>query len=163
MKNVVLATIPSDSHCLNLIYIEKVLKEKGFKVFNLGCCTPIQQIENTCVTVRPAFVIISTLNGHGYMESIAISETLRKNPVTSNIPLFIGGKIGVNITKAAALAKKCHDAGFTDVFYGENQWNKFCNIFLDKVVISNCKARLHSDLYTHDMEINDSYLESHYL
>lgn len=133
MSSVVLATIPSDSHCLNLIYIEKYMKESGFSVYNLGCCTPIEEVVTVCADVQPVFVVISTLNGHGYMEGITLAAALRENPLTVDLPLFIGGNIGVNIADAPTQAMKLCDAGFTDAFYGDDQWARFCKVLQTRI------------------------------
>lgn len=39
--NVVLSTIPSDSHTWNLLFLQLLLEEHGCEVTNLGACVPV--------------------------------------------------------------------------------------------------------------------------
>src|SRR4051794_3816749 len=66
-KRAVIATVPSDSHMWNMVYIELLLKEHGWDVINLGACTPPDLVVDTCLAERPDMLVISSVNGHGHI------------------------------------------------------------------------------------------------
>ena len=66
-RRAVIATVPSDSHMWNLVYIELLLKEHGWDVNNLGACTPLELVVDTCLAERPDMLVVSSVNGHGHI------------------------------------------------------------------------------------------------
>ena len=118
----VLCTIPSDSHTWNLVYLHLLLEESGFRVVNLGACTPAEEIEAAVLRHAPELLVISTVNGHGVLEGRAIVQRLRYH---GDLPIVIGGKLGVTGDGerhvAALLA-----AGYSAVFTGAGSVDDFC-------------------------------------
>lgn len=116
----VIGTIPSDSHTWNLVYLQWVLKEHGFEVWNLGCCTAMEEFIRVVAQVQPDFAAVSTINGHGVLEGPELARSFRENLLTRLIPLVIGGRLGCEGEAPADLAEKLRAAGFTEAFLGED-------------------------------------------
>lgn len=123
MKSAILATIHSDAHSWNLIYFQLLLEEMGFAVENLGVCTPPQLVAQQLRNQRPELVVISTVNGHGYLEGIALGETLRSVNETSL--LVIGGKLSTNGICTKAQEASLLGAGFHKVFHQQTSIDDF--------------------------------------
>jgi methylaspartate mutase sigma subunit len=79
-KRAVLATVPSDSHMWNLVFLELLLKERGIEVTNLGACTPIELVVDTCLAERPDLLVISSVNGHGHLGGRRLINAIRERP-----------------------------------------------------------------------------------
>jgi methylmalonyl-CoA mutase cobalamin-binding subunit len=92
---VLLATVPSDSHTWNLAYLRLLLVELGHEVINLGACTPVELVVRRCRSDRPDLVVVSTVNGHGAVEGLALVRRLAGDSVARSVPVVIGGKLDV--------------------------------------------------------------------
>ncbi len=125
MRLAVLGTIPSDAHSWNLIFMEKFLREKGLEVLNLGPCTPIAEFVQVAVEAQPAMAVVSTVNGHGALEGLTLANAFRGHPLTAPIPLFLGGKCSSNAKLTPAQAKALREAGFTELFHGQDSLERF--------------------------------------
>jgi methylaspartate mutase sigma subunit len=112
----ILATIPSDSHSWNLVFMDLLLKEHGFETVNLGVCTPIAEISRSVVQCRPDLIVISSVNGHAYLEGPRILEGLRTSGCRSTPPVVIGGKLGIKGKLNVGYAAGLLEAGFDRVF-----------------------------------------------
>ncbi|NSY39775.1 cobalamin B12-binding domain-containing protein [Leisingera sp. ANG59] len=116
-KKALLATIPSDSHSWNLVFMEFFLEENGYDVSNLGPNTPLHDIEKALHTGYYDMVVISSTNGHAYIEAQELAKRIRAS-ATHNGQLFLGGKICTQtdpeiIAHHTAALKDC---GFDEVF-----------------------------------------------
>ena len=49
----VLSSTSSDSHMWNLIFIQLVLEEHGYRVTNLGACVPVDVLADQCAAQPP--------------------------------------------------------------------------------------------------------------
>lgn len=116
-KTVLLTTVPSDSHSWNLVFMEFLLNDLGYKVENLGPNTPMDEViarlnRNAC-----AMVVVSTVNGHGYIEGAELAQRIRTE--TNHVKgLYIGGKICTE-NDAQTIARHSDTlraAGFDEVF-----------------------------------------------
>lgn len=125
IMKILLATIPSDSHTWNLVYIQLLLEELGHQVMNLGACVPINLLEKTASEYQPDAIVISSINGHANIEGIDIAEAIHASKLLIKIPLFIGGKLGTEGDYQLTYVKKLLTAGFNGVFSGENAINYF--------------------------------------
>lgn len=115
-QHVILATIPSDSHCWNLVFMELLLIEQGFDVTNLGMCTPLKLIlKHATENDYPSCIVISSVNGHAYIEAEKLILQLRKH-LPSDIPIFIGGKMSTDIRKNKLYSRKLEKLGFTKAY-----------------------------------------------
>lgn len=115
-KRAVIATVPSDSHMWNLVYIELVLRELGWEVNNLGACTPVELVVDTCMAERPDLLVISTVNGHGHIGGRKLIGLLRGHPELERLPVVIGGKLGTLGADNAVFAEPLLSAGYSAVF-----------------------------------------------
>ncbi len=108
---IILSTIPSDSHCWNLIFMELFLKEQGYEVINLGPCTPYDLILKYTKDSTILAIVVSTVNGHGYIQGEELIGFLRQH-ISQSIPIFIGGKLNTDINKSRFYGQKLENAGF---------------------------------------------------
>lgn len=113
---VLLATIPSDAHTWNLVYLDLLLTELGCRTVNLGACTPADLLRSAVAAHRPGLVVISTVNGHGWLEAPDLARRLRGAAGGADVPLVIGGKLGTEPAAAAGYARTVLAAGFDAVF-----------------------------------------------
>lgn len=117
-KTALLTTIPSDAHSWNLVFMQMFLEERGCRVINLGTCVPFQQVIDTCAGETPDLVVVSTTNGHGYMEGAELARLLGTLDNRSRLKLVVGGKLGVDQAQDPEYAEILSKAGFDAVFYG---------------------------------------------
>ncbi|MDI6099245.1 cobalamin-dependent protein [Actinoplanes sp. NEAU-A12] len=114
----VLGTVASDSHMWNLMFLQLLLGEMGYRVVNLGVCVPAGFFLEQCRQHRPDLVVVSSVNGHGYTEGWALAELLRTDPALDGVPMVIGGKLGtagpLDETQTADLLAAGFDAVFAD-------------------------------------------------
>src|SRR2546423_11352563 len=93
-RRAVIATVPSDSHMWNMVYIELLLKEHGWEVINLGACTPPDLVVDTCLAERPDMLVISSVNGHGHIGGRKVIGAVRSHPALDYLPAVIGCHLG---------------------------------------------------------------------
>jgi methylmalonyl-CoA mutase cobalamin-binding subunit len=115
-KRAVIATVQSDSHMWNLVYIELVLRENGWDVNNLGACTPTELVVETCLAQRPDMLVVSTVNGHGHIGGRKLIGELRSQPELEYLPVVIGGKLGTLGAENSVFVEPLIAAGFSVVF-----------------------------------------------
>ncbi|MEU4846759.1 cobalamin B12-binding domain-containing protein [Streptomyces gilvosporeus] len=115
---IVLSTISSDAHTWNLVYLQLLLEEHGFDVVNLGPCVPDEHILGAIRRHRPCAVVLSTVNGHGYLDGSRLIKKIRNTPEGLETPVFIGGKLGIlgedNVVYADRLITDGFDAVLVD-------------------------------------------------
>ncbi len=122
---VILTTIPSDSHTWNLIYMQLLLEEHGFEVLNLGPCTNPDDVLSACARVNPDLVLVSTVNGHGYLEGKILIQEIRQMPLTKDLPVYIGGKLSTDKNLSYLYAMELEEAGYTKAYYENEKVNDF--------------------------------------
>jgi methylaspartate mutase sigma subunit len=115
-KRAVIATVPSDSHMWNMVYIELLLKEHGWDVINLGACTPPELVVETCLAERPDMLVISSVNGHGHIGGRKVIGQVRSQAELDYLPAVIGGKLGTLGANNSVFAEPLVSAGFSAVF-----------------------------------------------
>ncbi|MEY9946739.1 cobalamin B12-binding domain-containing protein [Kitasatospora sp. GAS1066B] len=118
-RNVVLSTIPSDSHTWNLLYLQLLLEEHGCAVTNLGACVPVATLVGESAQVRPDLIVISTVNGHGLHEGLDLARAVRASEELRQVPLVIGGKLDTAGSRTDADFLPLLEAGFDAVLVGE--------------------------------------------
>lgn len=115
----VLSTVSSDSHTWNLIFLELLLAETGYRVHNLGACVPDELLIGTCQDRRPDLLVLSSVNGHGAIDGERVIRTLCATPGLAALPAVIGGKLGTDGDDGApARQQRLMAAGFDAVFEG---------------------------------------------
>jgi methylmalonyl-CoA mutase cobalamin-binding subunit len=115
-KRAVIATVPSDSHMWNMVYIELLLGENGWDVNNLGACTPAELVVETCLAERPDMLVISSVNGHGHIGGRKVIGQIRSNRELDYLPAVIGGKLGTLGANNSVFVEPLISAGFSAVF-----------------------------------------------
>lgn len=115
-RTVIVSSMASDSHTWNLVYLQLLVEELGFDVVNLGACAPDELIVSECLSRRPAMLVLSSVNGHGYRDGLRVIRKLRVNPELTALPVVIGGKLGISGGESEAHIHQLVDAGFDAVF-----------------------------------------------
>lgn len=115
-KRAVVATVPSDSHMWNMVFIELVLREHGWDVLNLGACTPPDLVVETCLAERPDMLVISSVNGHGHIGGRKVIGLIRQQSELDYMPAVIGGKLGTLGADNSVFADPLVAAGYSAVF-----------------------------------------------
>jgi methylaspartate mutase sigma subunit len=127
-RTAVLTTIPSDSHSWNLVFLQMFLEEQGFQVVNLGICAPLDLLVEAVDEHTPDLVVVSTVNGHGYIQGIEIAQKIAPLARHDRFKLVIGGKLGTDTSDLPQQAAKLVEAGFDDVFYGPQALSQFADL-----------------------------------
>lgn len=113
---ILLSSVSSDSHTWNLVFLQLFLEFKGHEVRNLGGCTPDSEIIATCEEMAPDLLVISSVNGHGNIDGERLIGKLRQNDLLSDLPVAIGGKLGIHGAENAQHIDRLLNVGFTAVF-----------------------------------------------
>ncbi|MGW1818779.1 cobalamin B12-binding domain-containing protein [Streptomyces sp. NPDC002125] len=114
-QTVLVTTTASDSHTWNLVFLQLLLEEMGYHVVNLGPCAPDDVVAERCMAIRPTFVVVSSVNGHGSQDGLRVIRKLRADRALAGMPVVIGGKLGVKGADGAR-AQELRAAGFDEVF-----------------------------------------------
>ncbi|TDQ04407.1 cobalamin B12-binding domain-containing protein [Labedaea rhizosphaerae] len=126
---VVVTSMASDSHTWNLVYLQLLLEELGYDVVNLGSCVPDDLLISSCAELRPALVVVSSVNGHGYADGMRVIDKLRACDQLVATPVVIGGKLGIDGAQTGAhihnLMASGFDAVFDDTATGIQDFNRF--------------------------------------
>ncbi|WP_336211888.1 cobalamin B12-binding domain-containing protein [Nonomuraea sp. LPB2021202275-12-8] len=140
--NVLLTGTSSDSHVWNLVYMHLFIQELGHDVRNLGCCTPDDLLLREAVRMAPDLVVLSTVNGHGLTDGARAVRLLRGEAPLREIPIVIGGKLGVAGSGRAEYARTLLAAGFTAVFGDEDIDVALFESFIDSVMKNRVTTRV---------------------
>jgi methylaspartate mutase sigma subunit len=105
----------SDAHTWNLVLLRLLLAEQDFQVVGLGPCPPDDLVLAECLRAAPDLVVVSSVNGHGHADGARLIRALRAEPALAEVPVVIGGKLGVN-GSAAGRAAGLRAAGYTEVY-----------------------------------------------
>ncbi|WP_236718296.1 cobalamin B12-binding domain-containing protein [Actinoplanes sp. TFC3] len=109
-----MASVASDSHTWNLVFLQLVLEELGCDVVNLGAAPPDDFLTAECARIAPDLVVISSVNGHGYQDGLRVAGQLRSHLAHASI--VIGGKLGISGDLSPAEVSSLIEAGFDAVF-----------------------------------------------
>lgn len=114
-----LTTIESDSHTWNLVYMQSLLEENHIETINLGPCVPAAASIEAILAHRPDAVVISTVNGHGFVQGRALFDEARRRLGGGLPPMVIGGKLSTSDAERANIKRELLTLGFSGVFVGE--------------------------------------------
>jgi methylaspartate mutase sigma subunit len=117
---ILLSTTSSDSHTWNLMFLQLLLEERGHEVVNLGPCVPDELLVETARSCRPSAIVSSTVNGHGRIDGARVARAVRRDPETAQLPMMIGGKLGIEGTSSDDEVSRLIEAGFDAVFVDAN-------------------------------------------
>ncbi|RVU20953.1 methylaspartate mutase [Streptomyces antnestii] len=113
-QRVLVSSTSSDSHTWNLVFLQLMLEEMGNQVINIGACVPDELLIAECRRHRPDVVVISSVNGHGFLDGKRMIGRLRAEPDLARMPVVIGGKLGTR--GSSVFGRHLMDAGFDAVF-----------------------------------------------
>lgn len=120
-----LTTVESDAHTWNLVYIETLLEEHGVETINLGPCVPAEMTIEAIVSHRPDGVIVSSVNGHGFLQGRALYQLAAEHLGDCLPPMLIGGKLSTTEENGPALKRELLALGFEGVFVGRRAIPEF--------------------------------------
>lgn len=124
-----IATVESDSHMWNLVYLQLWLAEQGFEVHNGGCCTPEPEVLQALDSFEPDLVVISSVNGHGHAQGLRLIDGIRRhNP---DVPCVIGGKLTTSEADTLLARDALLQAGYAGVFIGGDAMADFAAFLQD--------------------------------
>ena len=115
-RRVLVTTVSSDAHTWNLVYLQKVIEELGCDVVNLGPCVPDDLLVSACLEHRPDLVVVSSVNGHGHQDGLRLMRTIARCSELSQLPVVIGGKLGIDGGADEDRPAELLRAGFRGVF-----------------------------------------------
>lgn len=129
-SHVILSTVSSDSHTWNLVFLQLLLEEIGCTVINLGACVPDDVIIESIRLHTPDALVISSINGHGHIDGARLISRLRADheATVANVPVVIGGKLGINGVADDQIAGKLLAAGFDAVFTDSADLGQFTQV-----------------------------------
>jgi methylmalonyl-CoA mutase cobalamin-binding subunit len=116
---VLLSSVASDAHTWNLVFLQLLLEEHGCEVVNLGACVPDEMLIDRCRAEMPDVVVISTVNGHGYLDGMRLIRRLRADEVGASMRVVIGGKLGID-DNDDKYGESLVDAGFDAAVTGSS-------------------------------------------
>jgi methylaspartate mutase sigma subunit len=115
-RKFLLASIPSDAHTWNLVFLQQLIQDLGHEVVNVGACVPVDYLVEQCRLHEPEIVVLSTVNGHGYLEAPEVVRALRAEPALDGVAIVIGGKLGVHARAEQRLVRSLLELGCDGVF-----------------------------------------------
>ncbi len=115
-RTAIVSGLKSDAHTWNLVFLQLYLEEFGFQVVNLGPCVSPQVLAAGCREHRPAIVVISSVNGHGYQDGLGAIDVLRGCAELKDTPIVIGGKLGTSGEFGGQEMAELMSAGFDAVY-----------------------------------------------
>jgi methylaspartate mutase sigma subunit len=114
--SVVVSSVSSDSHTWNLVYLQLSIEELGHGVRNLGACVPDELLVEECLRERPDLVVLSTVNGHGFIDGMRLIARVRACQELAGMPVVIGGMLGISGPDGQRSHTQLLAAGYTAVF-----------------------------------------------
>jgi methylaspartate mutase sigma subunit len=124
-RSVLLTSVSSDSHTWNLVYLQLLLEELGYRVHNLGPCAPDDLVVVECLRTRPDLVVVSTVNGHGHEDGGRLIGRIRACGSLRATPVVIGGKLGIAGPDGGRSRDELRAAGFDAVYEADTGLNEF--------------------------------------
>lgn len=132
-STVLLTTIPSDAHGWNLVFMQMFLEERGHRVVNLGTCVPLDLLAQRCSEEPTDLVVVSTVNGHGYLQGQEVARRLAQLEGRGRMKLVIGGKLSVDESRAPEHARELLQSGYDAIFTGPSALDDFV-AFLEREI-----------------------------
>jgi methylaspartate mutase sigma subunit len=114
----IVASTPSDAHSWNLVYLQLVLEEYTDAVVNLGPCLPTALLVEESRRRRPDLVVVSSVNGHGHADGLAIIAALRAEPALDGVRVVIGGMLSTDPARDPVVEAELRAAGYDEVYVG---------------------------------------------
>jgi methylaspartate mutase sigma subunit len=132
--SVVVSSVSSDSHTWNLVHLQLAIEELGHHVLNLGACVPDELLVEECVRAQPDLVVLSSVNGHGFIDGMRLIGRVRATPELAATPMVIGGMLGIAGPDGQRSHEQLLAAGYTAVFDDGARMPAF-RAFLEKLAV----------------------------
>ena len=87
---VVVSTMASDAHTWNLVFLQLLIEELGYRVRNLGPCVPDDVLVEEVRHSGADLVVLSSVNGHGLQDGLRVIPQLRACPELAAVPPRLG-------------------------------------------------------------------------
>jgi methylaspartate mutase sigma subunit len=102
LGTVILGVAASDTHVVANHLIAHMLRENGYKVVNLGACTPLRDFMDAYAQNPDAIaIVIGSLNGHAKDDLRGLKEL--KEEFGVRCPVVLGGNLSVGSQKELGL------------------------------------------------------------
>ena len=141
----IVATSPDDSHAWNLVGVQLMLEQRGFRVVNLGPCTPTAELAEQIRDRRPALVVISTVNGHGLMSLPPMLDLLDLYQARGLSRIVVGGLLTTRRTLTSNETASLRAGGIDGIFTGADAWERFDAYLADASLGEAGRARAPND------------------
>jgi methylaspartate mutase sigma subunit len=106
----------SDAHTWNLTFLSLLFREMGHRVVTLGSCVPESEVAERCRQLGPDLVVVSSVNGHGYLDGLRLIRLLRRTEGCDRLPAVIGGKLSTDGKLEEAHMAVLLESGYGAVF-----------------------------------------------
>jgi methylaspartate mutase sigma subunit len=111
---VILGVAASDAHVVANQLIAMHLRHHGFRVVNLGACTPLAEFADAWAAHPDAVaVIIGSLNGHARQDLDGLARLRAAGRI--GCPVIVGGNLSVGSHKDPQLRQRILDLGVDHV------------------------------------------------
>ena len=136
----------SDAHTWNLIFLTLLFREMGHRVVTLGSCVPESEVAQRCQELSPDLVVVSSVNGHGYLDGLRLIRLLRRTEGCDRLPAVIGGKLTTDGKLEDAHVTALLEAGYGAVFddRGPDSVLAELNRFVDRIALDQTRPELTS-------------------
>src|SRR5260370_32047988 len=121
----IIATVRSDAHTWNLVYLQLLLQQNDFTTHIVGPCSEPRAVVRACRQKTPTVLVMSTVNGHGYIDAPAFMRTLSLHIPDRTFPVVVGGMLGINEADERRKKQTLLACGFDAVFTGATSIAEF--------------------------------------
>ena len=125
MPNALVLGTPSDAHTWNLFYLDLILKESGFNSEVLGGCVNLRDVTKKVGTSYWDIILVSSLNGHFYLESQSVLKSIKKGLGARNPIIVAGGNVDTSNRDINFLERIVKKQGYDEVFFRGDSIKKF--------------------------------------
>jgi len=117
---VILGVAASDSHAVANHLIAYGLRAEGYRVVNLGTCTPISEFAQACQDNPHALaVVIGSLNGHVHEDLHDLAAAQEAGLI--RCPVIVGGNLSVGSHKDGSAESRLRELGVSHVLSGPQE------------------------------------------
>lgn len=121
----VVATVSSDAHTWNLVFLQLLLEERGHVVHNTGPCVTAAEVAARCRAHGADLLVLSTVNGHGVIEAPDYLTEIRADAGLERMRVVLGGNLSTNGKLDLGDVSRLHSSGFDAVFTSPTALDEF--------------------------------------
>ena len=119
-RKIIIGVAKSDAHAVANQLITMTLREHGYRVINLGVCTPVEAfVEAFRLHPDTEAILIGSLNGHAYDDLYPLKRAKREGAITC--PVIIGGNLSIGKEKDARLHDRLRGIGVDYILDGSEE------------------------------------------